>query len=284
MKAQIDQAEGANSRGLIYVAWGDKCLAEAAESARHAKSVGGYPCALVADETASVDSVFDHVIRRPLAHNYRDKILMCLSPFQDTIFLDSDTRVVASLEPLFALFRRFDLFAQPATGGVHYTVGDVPILAFPEISAGVIGFRRNNRVQRFFELWDSIYDKVEREQGEGAWDQRSLRAAAWESDVRLTYISHEWQCCTYFGNILLTDVKIFHGRGIALDRLAAMANAHLDYRFVLPGIGYLPLYMTTTRQYARFTLALLRATAKRGLRRALHYSGVWRLPTNQRPM
>ena len=63
-----------------------------------------------------------------------------------------------------------------------------------------------------------------------------------------------------------------------------MANRHLDYRFVLPKVGYLPLSHTTTRQYARFTLSLMRMTAKRGIRRLLHHTGIWRLPINQRKM
>jgi hypothetical protein len=275
---------GSVERGLVYVVWGKAFVAEAVRSARSAKAHGGYPCAIITPDIEGLDDVFDYKISRPFNKTYADKIMMHDSPFEQTIFLDSDTVVTSSLDPLFALLDRFDVFFSAANGGNHYAVRDVPIASFPEFSAGVIGFRRNERVQRFFQLWQESYDEIERELGDGAWDQRSLRYAAWASDVRMTCLQHEWQCYTYFGNLLLEDAKIFHGRGKALEDLIVMANRHLDYRFVLPKVGYLPLSHTTTRQYARFTLSLMRMTAKRGIRRLLHHTGIWRLPINQRKM
>jgi len=272
------------SRGLVYVAWGKAFVQEAAQSAKSAKAAGGYACAIVTDDTDGLDDVFDYKIKCDLRKDYSDKILMRYSPFDESIFLDTDTVVVFDLEPLFDLFRRFDVFFQAATGGVHYSIGDVPILSFPEISAGVIGFRKNSEVSRFFELWQKSYDQIQLENGSGAWDQRSLRYAAWASEVRLTFIQHEWQCYSFAANILLTNVKIFHGRGRSMDSMMSLANKHLDYRRVLADTGFLPLHLTTTRQYARFTLGLARMTIKRGIRKSLHYLGVWRLPSNAREM
>ena len=270
--------------GLIYVAWGDFFVQEAAKSALSAKRHGGYSCVLVTDGDQENIEPFDFVINTPFQKSYRDKIKMQMSPFEKTIFLDSDTFVADSLDPLFQLLDRFDVFFQAATGGIHYTIEGVPVTAFPEPSAGIIGFRKSEAVEQFFDCWTTSYDQMAAALGNGAWDQRSMRQALWETDVRITYIQHDWQFYTWAANILLGPVRIIHGRGVDYEAVLKKANSHIDYRLVLSKGCLLPLHLTTTRQYWKFLKSIAYLTLRTGVRRLLHHLRLWRLPSQKREM
>ena len=78
-------------------------------------------------------------------HSYRDKVPPSLSlPYDLTLFLDSDARVVHSLDPLFELGRYCDVAAAMAT--VRHPPGwtdkSVP-KSFPEFNSGVLLMRRS---------------------------------------------------------------------------------------------------------------------------------------------
>src|SRR5665213_4068706 len=105
IETQSDQ-----SCGVIYVAWGERYLSEAIASASQVKAVSGHPCVLITHAAPSCTHSFDQIITTPFFGSYRDKIAMRLSAFRKTIFLDSDTHVIGSLDPLFSLLDRFDIF------------------------------------------------------------------------------------------------------------------------------------------------------------------------------
>jgi hypothetical protein len=224
------------------------------------------------------------VIDVPFSRTYRDKILMRLSPYEKTIFLDSDTHVLDSLAPLFALLDRFQLFFQAATGGRHYTLDGIPMAAFPEPSAGIVGWRRSEGTERFFEIWEEQYDKQRDLNGEGAWDQRSLRAAAWLSGLNLTFLQGEWQVTSFAATTLLWPARILHARGAIVNKMIREVNRVDDYRVYVPKLGCLPLHRTRAQEYARFSWRSGVVTLKTAVRSFLHYTGIWRRPINTRRM
>src|SRR5262245_18583640 len=74
-------------------------------------------------------------------------------------------------------------------------------------ASGIIGWRKNERARGFFDLWVQHYVDQETVNGPGAWDQRSMGAALWWSDVTLTisrYVAIIRMCGL---------VKMVHGRG-----------------------------------------------------------------------
>ena len=119
------------SCGVLYIATGASYLEEARRSAQSVKkhsptlSIG-----VVTDQSIQPDADFDMVLdvsantvleehqERYLTQDtvpYSRKILpLFQSPFQKTIFLDSDTFVAAPLDELFTLLDHFDLLVTPA--------------------------------------------------------------------------------------------------------------------------------------------------------------------------
>ena len=140
-----------STRGSVYVAWGRSFVTEAIVSARQVKRVMDLPVVLVTNEQIDDVSIFDEVVIVPFSKSYRDKILMRLSPFEKTVFPDTDTFVLEPLDQLFSMLDRFDLVYQPSAPSSHYDLPGVPMLAFEEPSAGLIAWRRNERVERFFD-------------------------------------------------------------------------------------------------------------------------------------
>src|SRR5467141_2642138 len=143
--------------GVVYVAWGEEFIREAIASAQSLQKHSQYPCALITHAIPDVAHPFSTIITIPLEHSYRDKISMRFSPFKKTLFLDTDTHILGPIDQLFRLLDRFDVFFSAADGGLHYELEGVPMDAFPEPSAGVIGWTKSDRTARFFALWDQYY-------------------------------------------------------------------------------------------------------------------------------
>ena len=275
------------SRGFVYVAFGDRFLKEAAESAERVKTHHRLPCTLFTDREPGpqVAAAFDAVVREEFSRSYRDKLRMRRSAYDETIFLDTDTTVLGSLEPLFDLLRRFDLAFQFTEGGNHYTLPGIPE-SFPEPSAGILTWRSGPASEAFFDLWEEWYDRIEAEQGNptnGAWDQRSLRAAAWHADVRLTALNPEWQLYLYKAGLIGPSVRMVHGRNCRPVLLAEI-NAHRGLRTYLPKVGVLrPYSEESVGGLLRTAVRFIALAARQSVRRVLHHTGLWRLPVGKRP-
>ncbi len=56
---------------------------------------------------------------------------------------------------------------------------------FEKPSAGIIAWRKNERAAQFLMRQDEECSAQERANGKGAWDQRSMRAAIWNTDVHI---------------------------------------------------------------------------------------------------
>lgn len=271
------------SRGFIYVAWGPTFIAEAVVSAAQVRRVMGLPIVLVTHEDVGQFPEFDDIIYTPFSHTYRDKILMRLSPFEHTIFLDTDTFVIDRLDDVFTMLERFDLVYQPSAPSMHYRLPGVPMLAFEEPSAGIIAWRRNDSVKAFFDRWATDYDFQEVENGNGAWDQRSMRSALWSTDIKIFGLGRDWQLYSFEPSIAMNTVRMVHGRGKAAIAAVNHSNRRVGPRLYLPGIGFhflggSPIALL----WLSFRAAYL--AVKRTLRLSLHYTGVWKLPRNKRPM
>ena len=95
------------SKGIVYVATGLKYLIESVSSARRTKSCCQYPICIFTDliDEASRYECFDiiQLIDHPL-FTYGDKILpLSMSPFDLTLFLDSDAFLLECPSNLFSL-------------------------------------------------------------------------------------------------------------------------------------------------------------------------------------
>jgi hypothetical protein len=189
--------DASQSRGVIYIATGALHTDAARRSAASLRRTNpGLAIALFTDQP-DPGPEFDLVEGVPDPHA-RSKI-DCLgrTPFDATLYLDTDTRIVGDLTGVFRLLERFDLAAaqrprQPRriARGRHWR-HDVPP-HFPEYNAGVILYRRTPQVLGFFRDWKAAYV----ESG-GGGDQVTFRELLWASDLRLATLPREYNTRRY---------------------------------------------------------------------------------------
>jgi hypothetical protein len=272
------------SRGFVYVAWGEKFVEEARRSAAALKEHMQLPVTLITTQAIENSAPFDAVIEAAFTATYRDKIKMRLSPYDETIFLDTDIAVLGPLDELFHLLDRFDIAYQPSAPSDHYEISGVPMHAFYEPSAGILVWKRNKATSAFFDIWDAEYTKQESAFGNGAWDQRSLRAALWNSDVRLLPLGSDWQVMSFEAAVCMNRVRIVHGRG--KDALSAIeqCNDIVGPRLYIPKIGFIRVWRMSEADYAKLAWSAMKMALQRSVRMLLHKTGLWKLPTDKRKM
>lgn len=225
------------SRGVIYIVTGQKFVHEACRSAASVRQCMPHIPITLFSDVPQRSSLFDQVV--PIVkptHGHEDKILnIAKSPYQDTLYLDSDTHMVDDSRELFSLLERFDLAAVHAPYRAQYHVSEVPD-CFPEFNAGVLLFRQSAKTDGLFARWLQIY----REDGikplnwlfpggaslyrHAIPNQPSFRRALYESDVRIATIPPEYNCRFPFPGFVHTKVKIIHGRADSFTKIAEGLN------------------------------------------------------------
>ena len=228
--------------GVIYVATGEKFVTEAETSlATVRRSNPGLPAVLLTDAPPARVDLWDDVMVDPglQGQGARAKLHMDRAPWERCLFLDTDTRVCGDLSAGFALLDRFDFAGEHSHSGHHYEVPGLPT-SFPEINSGVLFWKKNASTQALFERWRELYDADVEKYGGRKWDQKSLRQAVWESDVRFTNLPMSYNLMTYFPAALEGHVVVAHGRSMKnLERMRDRLTASDQLRAYVPGLGAL---------------------------------------------
>jgi len=221
--------------GVVYFALGERYLAEAALSAASVRQhMPGLRTAIFCDGQvpAALFDMRDRLV--PGLPMKRQKMQALLrSPFERTLYLDTDTLIADPVWELFDLLDRFELamalspywavqLAQPRGSTVQH---GVPV-CFPKVNTGVIAVRSGPAVRRLIETWDRLY---------AAWggrgqDQDSLRVALYESNLRWAPLPPAYNYRLPFPSAIRGGVKIFHGRHPNLAKLSAWINASPEFR------------------------------------------------------
>lgn len=201
------------NRGFLYVATGDEFVEEAILSARYLKRVSELGVTLVTDSHVDADAIDTVITLEDPYYSFGDQIAaMQQTPYDETVFLDSDVLVAENPEDVFSLLHRFDIAASQAPVRVQNSdciPASIPN-SFPEYNSGVVAYRLNDRTQRFLEHWADIYsDHVAKGYDR---NQPSFRQAIYESDVRISTLPPEYNCRYQFPGQVTGPVKIFHGR------------------------------------------------------------------------
>ena len=174
-------------RGVLYVAAGAAHLQAAAASARSVRQTNPALGIAVFTDRSCNDDVFDavHPVSEP---HKRSKVdYLGAAPFDEVLYLDTDTRVYGELGTMFRLLERFDLaVAQRQRPVVRRKspklFADVPA-SFPEHNGGVLLYRRSPEMLAFLDAWRTAYHEA----GLTA-DQRSFREALWTSSIRFAVL------------------------------------------------------------------------------------------------
>jgi hypothetical protein len=226
------------SRGIIYIATGQKFVEEACRSAASVKNCMPDISITIFSDVAQSPGLFDQVLHiSSPTYGFEDKVInIAKSPYQETLYLDADTYLVDDSRELFTLLEKFDLAAAHAPYRADYQVKEVPD-SFPEFNLGVILFRNSEQTKGLFERWAQIYreDRLKpqnflfpkEESGDGLTDQPSFRRAIYESGLKIATLPSEYNCRLPFPGFLHTKVKIIHGRAHSFTKIAEELNKTL---------------------------------------------------------
>lgn len=224
-----------NETGFLYVATGDRFVAEARDSAISLRRwMPETPIVLHSDRRPEPAEPFDQVI--PLGnpqHFFIDKIEPLLeTPFEKTVFLDTDTRVCAEISDLFAILDRFDIAVSHAPFR-HDRPFATPN-CFVELNTGVIAYRRCEAVMKLIHRWLEIYNEEVARCGKVS-DQAAFRQAAYESDARLYVLPPEYNLRTVMPAATGRGrVRIIHGRAPDMAKLEEQVNRSTSIRTFFP--------------------------------------------------
>ena len=114
------------------------------------------------------------------------------SPFVKTLYLDCDTLVLSDISQISFLLDYFDILLRH----IYRPVLDANKRLFANttrlgdtgaFNSGVLGFRKNEKVERFFTCWRERFAALGFRQ-----DQPSLVEALYQSDVRLLPLHEKW--------------------------------------------------------------------------------------------
>jgi hypothetical protein len=212
-----------NTKAFLWIAAGRSYLEEAGRSARTVKAL--HPDAdlfLVSPDTAlGVPSVFNFYITAPNRrgpHWYLDSTryflfsLKAMERYSRIIYLDTDTRVLHSLEDVFSLLGRFHFVGAHAPGRItRATVNPIPH-SFPEVNIGTLGLHNGPILRKFVLEWLTRYEKHQTLYGNN--DQASLRETLWRSKAKIDYyiLPPEYNFRFGFGGWARYPIHVLHGR------------------------------------------------------------------------
>lgn len=168
------------TKGIYYIAFEKKYVDEAIHSARSIKKNSRLPLAICCDRIEDT-SPFD-IVRIINPRHVRAKVdYLRETPFDYTLYLDSDTEVLEDITECFQLLEKYDVcmthdFARKRErwSNLIPEYKDVPD-GFSEFGGGVILYKKN--AYSFLSLWKHYFYKYF--DATKGWDQASLRIAAW---------------------------------------------------------------------------------------------------------
>ena len=216
-------------RGILYSATGKPFIAEATASANSSLRYNNVLHQIFCDSVpdAPPQAGIEFVPFEPSGNPYLDKIRnIGRSPFEETLFIDTDTYITANLDDLFDLLQRFDIAAAHAPG---YTKCDDrgQSEAFHDFNTGVIAYRSTPAVGKFLSSWDKLHTQWSANPPfylKGV-DQPAFRRALWDSQLTFYTLSPEYNYRTIFPGRLVGAAKILHGRNTNYPKLETHLNA-----------------------------------------------------------
>ena len=144
--------------------------------------------------------------------------LLYNSPYQNTLYLDCDTKIVGPILESFRLMERFDIAAvqdhmrkDERKSKQYPDYAKIPD-GFSEFGGGVMMFRKSPETENFFKVWQKNFDKWYKLTNE-VRDQPCLRVSMWEcSDLKLYVLPPEFNI--RFKNYHNITPRILHEHNI----------------------------------------------------------------------
>ncbi|NET46838.1 hypothetical protein [Okeania sp. SIO2B3] len=223
-----------SNSGVFYVAAGKKYVDEACDSAKSLKKINpSIKISLACNQDPEDKDLFDQIIRvdeqvtcRNEGLLFKVKNLYFLSPYEKTIFADTDTFFASDCENGFDILEYFDLALVPAPVDTFY-----PILESGQkvpckpLNTGVILFRKNEANDQLFKEWIDLYtSKLLSNSKLRESDQTSFAQVLLNSSSRMYPLPSEWNARFCFINAFAEPVKILHGYSRNIENIAYLIN------------------------------------------------------------
>jgi hypothetical protein len=221
---------------------GKKFLEEACASARSLRQImPDANIALVTNEPLA-ESLFDQIILHAAPNMqikksgllYKVANIYTASPYQETIFVDTDTFFYENTASLFNVLNWFDLAAVPAPADLNSPDIDGEWLQTHNFNTGVIVFRKNQSNDMLFADWRSMYEKI---YTTATSDQPSFMKAIARGNSRICSLSSIWNARIPYFVSLHGKVKIAHGRRWPFEVIRDKINITADQRVWHPVEG-----------------------------------------------
>lgn len=207
------------TKGFLYIAFGKRYLQEVEISARSLKRFTKFPVCVITDDTTFSSTYVDEIIIAETVTDFVSKIIgLAKTPFERTVFLDSDTFVCAPIDQLFNVLDLFDMamVVERSNHSYSFVVKYKPDFKIsyenllPEYHTGVIVYKSNAVVRKLFSDWLEIHNRLELKA-----DMPSFREAYMQhiGKVNIASLPFEYN---YFGThsfgFAHNEIKVIHER------------------------------------------------------------------------
>lgn len=230
--------------GVVYIASGNKYIEEARQSAKTLKKQMPEMKTTLISSKNITDPNFEQVIviDNP-QYSLLDKVkYMADTPYDYTLFLDTDTFIYEPVYELFILLEKFDIAVAHEQTRISYSVPEIPN-SFPEMNTGVILFKKSLQIKKLFQDWLNFYERDLKKIPKPKHDQPAFREAIYKNseNLRLMTLIPEYNCRIEKAVFIQSTVKIFHMHAkperMNLPDLAAYINQKNIIRVYVPGLG-----------------------------------------------
>lgn len=188
------------TQGILFIATGRKYVQAGIRSAKTARKY----CPNLAIHLFTDKENFDWLQSGQVPHPFssleiitdpyhRSKVdYMARTPFDQTLYLDTDTAINADISEMFRLLERFDIAMAHA---MHRGPGRLKKLrldlpgAFPEFNTGVVLYKKSPAVLQCLNQWEVFFKETGKELTN---DQTTLRELLWSSDLRIATLPPEY--------------------------------------------------------------------------------------------
>ena len=227
-KAKKASSDSIMKNGYIYIALGTSFYKECISSAKILKNFTKYPIHLFTDQKEisnkekelfiSIDQVKNLHIRSKVDY-------ISSSPFENTIYLDTDIIVVRDIDELFELLKNYDVLATLDTARKRENISKlikeyekIPY-AFGEVNGGLLGYSKNAKIN-ILNKWPNVFYKYMDKTG--GWDQPSLRILLWKNKTSLYILPPEFNVRSKKLLEKVKNNKIIFGEGHMSPRIYHM--------------------------------------------------------------
>ena len=171
--------------GIIYTAFGNRSLKELEHSVNTLKNMHPDLSITLFTDKPYNNKKIDNIELKDIHINRVKQKYLYDSPYENTLYLDSDTEIIGPIFDVFNLMDRFDIAAthdlirkdkkKSKIYPDYAAISD----GFPEYGGGVFLFRKSLEVENFFSVWRKNF-KIWYDLTGEVRDQPSFRVSLWQ--------------------------------------------------------------------------------------------------------